>query len=265
MSNYYIGDRCSNINIDDPWVPVSQVIVKVDDNHSYTAGTTTGRTMNIDCAIGSQTVANNLLSVFNGFIYRAYDATDALIKPNTELGDAVSIGGIYSIVGGLHIEGDAIFAADLSAPSSGDIDHEYPYNQWKKVVVDAKNIRHGGRHGTVSGAALTPATVTSDKIDIPDLLASIEALTIKATTITATIQLVAPLANITYITCGAMNFDGDAVSWQSATVVTDITVSRTTQQRWMYIDSGGQQQTNNTHMVTNVTKDRSTIYYLGKA
>ena len=165
MSNYYIGDNCSNISIDEPWAAVSQVAVKVDDNHIYYAGTTTGRTMNIDCPIGSQAIADSLLSIFNGFVYRAYDATDALIKPSLDLGDAVSIGGIYSIVGGLYISGDAIFAADLSAPSSGDIDHEYPYEEFKRVVVAAKNIKHGGRYGTMHGSGITGHSLTTDETD----------------------------------------------------------------------------------------------------
>ena len=165
MSNYYIGDKCSNINIDEPWIPVTQVAVKVDDNHIYTAGTTTGRTITIDCPIGSQTVADNLLSVFNGFVYKAYDASDALIKPSIELGDAVSIGGIYSIVGGVHLKGDAILAADLSAPSSGDIDHEYPYEEFKRIVVAAKNIKHGGSYGTMHGSGITGHSLTTDETD----------------------------------------------------------------------------------------------------
>ena len=222
-----------------------------------------------------------------------------------ELGQSVSVGDVYSIVGGIHIKGDMILAADLSAPSSGELDHEYPYDQWKRVMVDAKNIRAGGSHGTVSGLAVTPKTinwvqlaenavtstklaiaavqswaigagavtedtiadnaVTADKINIPDLLSNISAFNIEAQLITANINIISPLANITYITCGAMNFDGDAVSWQSTTVVTDITVSRTTQHRWVYLDSVGQQQTNNTNMVTNVTKNTTTINYMGKA
>lgn len=273
MSNN-IGQRVANIEADQPWLPITQVKVNADDSHTYTAGTTTGRTFEVDCPIGSQAIADNLISVLNGYVYKAYEARDALIKPNIELGQSVSVGDVYSIVGNISIKGDMILAADLSAPSSGELDHEYPYNQWKKVVVDAKNIRHGGRHGTVSGAAITPETigetqlednaVTADKIDIPDLLQSIKALNIEAQLITANVLLKAPLANITYITCGALNFDGDAVSWQSQTVVTDISVSRTPQIKWLYIDSGGQQQTNNTHMVTNVTKSTSTIYYMGK-
>lgn len=303
MSND-IGQRVANIEADNPWLPITQVKVNADDRHTYTAGTTTGRTFEVDCPIGSQAIADNLLSVLNGYVYKAYEARDALIKPNIELGQSVSVGDVYSIVGNISIKGDMILAADLSAPSSGELDHEYPYDQWKKVVVDAKNIRHGGGHGTVSGAAITPETVgeaqigpnaitnlkiavaaisarclataavtgdaiadnavSADKIDIPDLLQSIKALNIEAQLITANVQLIAPLANITYITCSAMNFGGDAVSWQSETVVTDISVSRTPQIKWLYIDSGGQQQTNNTHMVTNVTKSTSTIYYMGK-
>lgn len=294
MSNN-IGQRVANIEAEQPWLPITQVKVNADDSHTYTAGTTTGRTFEVDCPIGSQTVADNLLSALNGYVYKAYEARDALIKPNIELGQSVSVGDVYSIVGNISIKGDMILAADLSAPSSGELDHEYPYDQWKKVVVDAKNIRHGGGHGTVSGAAITPETigetqvasnaitnlkiaaaaistrcleanaVTSDKIDIPDLLSSIEALTLKATTITATIQLVAPLANLTYITCGAMTFDGDAVSWQSKTVVTNVTSYHTVSRKWMYEDAQGNPQTQTTTMVTSVSDTTGTIYYLGKA
>ena len=164
MSTHNIGNRCASIEIDQPWTPVSRVIVKVDENTSYSAGDTTGRTMEISCPIGTQTMANNLLTVFSGFVYKSYKATDALIKPSMELGDSVSIGGVYSIVGGMFIKGDMILAANLTAPSSGDIDHEYPYDQWKRVFVDAKNIRHGGSSGTLPGAAITPATVSSTQI-----------------------------------------------------------------------------------------------------
>ena len=304
MSNN-IGQRVANIEADNPWLPITQVKVNADDRHTYTAGTTTGRTFEVDCPIGSQAVADNLLSALNGYVYKAYEARDALIKPNIELGQSVSVGDVYSIVGGIVLKGDMILAADLSAPSSGELDHEYPYDQWKKVVVDAKNIRHGGGHGTVSGAAITPETigetqvasnaitnlkiaaaaisarclaasavtedaiadnaVSADKIDIPDLLQSIKALNIEAQLITADVQLIAPLANITYITCGALQFDGNAVSWQSKTVVTNVTSYHTVSRKWMYEDAQGNPQTQTTTMVTSVSDTTDTIYYLGKA
>ena len=158
MSNN-IGNKVADIKADQAWQPITQVKVKVDQSNTFTAGTTTGRTFEVECPIGSQAVADNLLAALNGYVYKAYEATDALIKPTIELGQSVSVGDVYSIVGGIHIKGDMILAADLSAPSSGELDHEYPYDQWKRVIVDAKNIRHGGGHGTVSGLAVTPETI----------------------------------------------------------------------------------------------------------
>ena len=159
-----IGNKVADIKADQAWQPITQVKVKVDQSNTFTAGTTTGRTFEVECPIGSQAVADNLLAALNGYVYKAYEATDALIKPTIELGQSVSVGDVYSIVGGIHIKGDMILAANLSAPSSGELDHEYPYDQWKRVIVDAKNIRHGGGHGTVSGAAITDLTVVNTKI-----------------------------------------------------------------------------------------------------
>lgn len=158
MSNN-IGNKVADIKADQAWQPITQVKVKVDQSNTFTAGTTTGRTFEVECPIGSQAVADNLLAALNGYVYKAYNATDALIKPTIELGQSVSVGDVYSIVGGIYIKGDMILAANLSAPGSGDIDHEYPYDEWKRVIVDAKNIRHGGGHGTVSGLAVTPETI----------------------------------------------------------------------------------------------------------
>lgn len=163
MSNN-IGNKVADIKADQAWQPITQVKVKVDQSNTFTAGTTTGRTFEVECAIGSQAIADNLLAALNGYVYKAYNATDALIKPNIELGQSVSVGDVYSIVGSIVLKGDMILAADLSAPSSGELDHEYPYDQWKRVMVDAKNIRHGGGHGTVSGAAITDLTVVNTKI-----------------------------------------------------------------------------------------------------
>ena len=62
----------------------------------------------MDCAIGTQAIADALLSALSGYVYKAYEATDAIIDPDLELGQAVSVGGVYSIVGGIFIKGDMI-------------------------------------------------------------------------------------------------------------------------------------------------------------
>lgn len=160
MSNN-IGQNCASIDKGEPWEPITQVIVK-GDKHTYTSGTTTGRTIEVDCGIGTQTIADNLLAALSGYVYQPYDAKDALIKPSIELGQTISVGNVYSIVASITIKGDMILSADVSAPSSGDVDHEYPYDEWKKTV-DAKNIRHGGGGGTMDGEGITDNSITTDQ------------------------------------------------------------------------------------------------------
>lgn len=158
-----IGQNCASIDKGETWEPISQVIVK-GDKHTYTAGTTTGRTIEVDCGIGTQTIADNLLAALSGYVYQPYDCKDALIKPSMELGQTISVGNVYSIVASMTIKGDMILAADVSAPSSGDVDHEYPYDEWKKTV-DAKNIRHGGGGGTMSGEGITDSSLSTDQMN----------------------------------------------------------------------------------------------------
>lgn len=223
MSNN-IGQRVANIEAEQPWLPITQVKVKVDNSHTYTAGTTTGRTFEIDCPIGSQTIADNLLSVLNGYVYKAYEARDALIKPNIELGQSVSVGDVYSIVGNISIKGDMILSADLSAPSSGELDHEYPYDQWKKVVVDAKNIRHGGGHGTMSGKGITNNSITTDQTDeyINDGLAeAYYARDVFAGTVTANYgNFTHVRGNSTCVVAGTFTYKTHQAYWRKASTVT---------------------------------------------
>ena len=360
-SAWELGQNVATLSIDVPWQAVSKIIVKVDDNTSYSAGDTTGRTVTVDCQFGTQAMANNLLTLMSGYVYTSYEADDAIIDPLVEIGDSVHIGSLYSIIAEIHIKADMLFTADLSAPSSGDIDHEYPYELFKQTIVPAKNIRHGGSYGSLSGSAIStgsinaqqiadaaistaklavesvtaailgPAAVTavklatgsvstdkiaddaistaklaaqsvtasilaasavttdkiannavdSNKIDIPDLLSSLAVLSIDAQTITAAIQLIAPLANITSITCGGittgnggvtvgdglLTVENDAVSWQSKTVVTGITVSRTDTHNWAYVTGGTMTVAGyvTDKLVLNVGKTTATINYLGKA
>lgn len=158
-----IGQRCASIDKGEAWQPISQVIVK-GNKHTYTAGLATGRTIEVDCAIGTQTIANNLLSMLSGYVYQPFDAKDALVDPSIELGETISVGDVYSIVAKMTIRGGMILVADVSAPASGDVDHEYPYDEWKKTV-DAKNIRHGGGGGTMSGEGITDNSLSTEQMD----------------------------------------------------------------------------------------------------
>lgn len=57
---------------------------------------------------------------------------------------------------------------------------------------------------------------------------------------------------------------GKNATWQSKTVVTNVTSSHTVSRKWMYQDSQGNPQTQSTTMVTSVSDSSDTIYYLGR-
>lgn len=105
--------------------PISRVILHVDDDVSFTAGDDTGKTIEADCPSATQAMADALLSQLRGYEYRSYRASAAYIDPAAELGDGVTVGGIYSVISQLADDGGEY--ADLSAPGEAEIEEEYPY------------------------------------------------------------------------------------------------------------------------------------------
>lgn len=104
--------------------PISRVTLMVDDNNAITAGDDTGREIVADCPFATQEMVNAILSRLKGYQYHAYTASDAGIDPAVELGDAVTVGGIYSVVS--RIEDDGTGYPSISAPGEADLEDEYP-------------------------------------------------------------------------------------------------------------------------------------------
>lgn len=115
---------------------VSRVTVQVDDTLSYTAGDDTGRNLVVPCIFGSQAMAQDLLASVRGLDYQAFQASDTLIDPAAELGDAVTVNGIYGGLYSMRINFRPPYRADISAPEEAAIDHEYPY-----IPAQTKEIR----------------------------------------------------------------------------------------------------------------------------
>ena len=78
-------------------------------------------------SIKGDTLAANILAAVKNYRYQPYEAADALLDPAAELGDGVTVGGIY---GGIHAKTTTfsrLFRATVSAPAEEEIDNEYPY------------------------------------------------------------------------------------------------------------------------------------------
>lgn len=122
-----IGLSAASFDGGDPLEPISRVTVWYDDEHAFTAGDDTGRTMELDCPWATQAMADNLLASLKGYVYKPFSAGDALLDPAAELGDGVSIAGTYSVLAQIKRTHDLLDAADIGAPGEAELDHEYPY------------------------------------------------------------------------------------------------------------------------------------------
>lgn len=117
------GDVISSVN-NGKYKPVSRVTLFLDDTNVLTAGDDTGREIAANCPHATQKMVENLLASLRGYEYQAYEADSANIDPSAELGDGVTVGGVYSVIATLRDDGSGY--ASLSAPGEAELEDEYP-------------------------------------------------------------------------------------------------------------------------------------------
>lgn len=134
----FVGTRAGGLETSPQFEPISKIILLVDSENYYEAGNDTGHTLEITCPYGTQAMANNLLSSLGGYAYQPATATDALIDPAAELGDAVTVGGIYTVLAQMDTTFDSLMTADIGAPGQEEIESEYPYVSQQQSETDRK-------------------------------------------------------------------------------------------------------------------------------
>ena len=122
-----LGNNVSSLDYGEKVARISRINLVVDMENMYTAGDDTGRTLEVACSWGTQAMANSILAKVSDVDYQPYAAVDALLDPAAEIGDGVSIAGIYSVIATSAITFDKMCEADISAPYMDEIDDEYPY------------------------------------------------------------------------------------------------------------------------------------------
>ena len=113
--------------------PYSKVIIHVglsdsgDTEITYEAGNDSGRTLEINNEWGTQMMADTILAKIRGYQYQPLFASGALVDPSVELGDGITVNGIYS---GIFVQATTFnsqMASDVSAPVDEEIEHEYGF------------------------------------------------------------------------------------------------------------------------------------------
>lgn len=121
---YYVGLDTTSFADNGKYKPVSRVTLLVDDENSLTAGDDTGMEITASCPHATQAMVNSLLAAMKGYRYQAYEAGAANIDPAAELGDGVTVCGIYSPLSKLSDDGRGY--ADISSPGEMEMEDEYP-------------------------------------------------------------------------------------------------------------------------------------------
>lgn len=132
----FIGRSASGYTTTPELPKYTKVRINVDDDSFYEAGSG-DNVLELDCPWGSQQMANDILESIGEFVYRPYDTEWAKLDPAAELGDGVTINGVFSGIYVNETNFSTLMAARISAPQENAVDHEYPY----KSPTDRKTTR----------------------------------------------------------------------------------------------------------------------------
>lgn len=196
-----------------PYTGVTVYTINAAGNRvGYSAGVvdgeSAGRVLDVECPWPTQQMADALYNkvcpeidgIRSGYRYQPYDAAGALLDPAAELGDGVTIGGVYSILATQSTDHASGAAADIGAARTDDIDDEYPYKnpiersiaalgqasaslqidvdaiigqvtddygRWTMLTINSQGVVITGSSGgavEINGGQLKAGTVTADDI-----------------------------------------------------------------------------------------------------
>ena len=128
MDKTYLGRRLAKFSPGIASQPISKVELLNDTGDVVgVSGSDTGRTLTAMQPDGTNAMAAGILAKVSGYKHVGYEGSKALLDPAVELGDAVTVDGLYVPLIALDMTFDPLLAPDISAPDADELDDEYPY------------------------------------------------------------------------------------------------------------------------------------------
>lgn len=180
----------------------SKIIINVTEDLCYEAGDNTGRTLTLSCPWGTQAMADNLLAQMRGFSYQPYKADGAILDPASELGDGISVNGVYSGIYRIDTTFNSHCSANISAPFDEEINYEFPY--------ESKQIREVKRQNKKFSSQLS---IQQDRITAEVEERKSDINTVKATLDVQSSQIVAKV-NKNYGSSSTFGWALETDSWR---------------------------------------------------
>ena len=124
---FYVGLDVTGFEDNGRRPAVASVTLQVDGQRVVTAGNYDSGGMDLYalCPYGTQEMANAILARAYGYQFQSFQADAANLDPAAELGDGVTVGGIYGVISAIQDSGDGY--PSLSAPGQDELEDEYPY------------------------------------------------------------------------------------------------------------------------------------------
>lgn len=137
-NKHFVGKRVSSLETYNAIGPITGVALVVDENNEYQAGNDSGYVMEIECPYGTQAMADALLASLSGNIYRGYRADAAELALEAELGDGITVGGVYSMLAYRSVGFGPGHMSEIVAPGENELEHEYSYKSQAERQIERK-------------------------------------------------------------------------------------------------------------------------------
>lgn len=121
---FFVGRDLTSAENNGKQPPISRVTLMLDDENSLTAGDDTGIELVASCPHATQEMVNAILAQVKGKQYQMYSAENANLDPAAELGDGVTVDGMYSVIS--RVDDDGSGYSGVSAPGESELEDEYP-------------------------------------------------------------------------------------------------------------------------------------------
>jgi hypothetical protein len=128
MNNkYYVGEQAKSITTGTQDNPISKVILTGENDSVFIAGDDTGEVFEVYVPNATQQMANDMLAKAKGFKYQGYAAEGVFLPPEAELGDGITLRGVYGILANREYSFTPKLAASIDSPYTEESEHEYNY------------------------------------------------------------------------------------------------------------------------------------------
>lgn len=118
-------------------ISVTGVELILDDDYSYKSGAD-GYYVSGECSFATEDTPLVALANLVGRPFMPFRANQVQLDPAAELGDRIMVAGDSSLIGSMTINVGAAYLAEVSAPITGEVNHEIPFKNRAQQLINRK-------------------------------------------------------------------------------------------------------------------------------